>query len=152
MPDPLIIWKNTEDGTLRVTHVVDKNIDLQKHIDTLSETHPELEYRFTTDTDEFLIPFDYFWPALTIDENNQLAYDMVKLRARWREGLRARRAPLLQQLDIDYQRADEVGDTALKAEIVAKKNILRDCTDDPAIDAAKDINDLRRSIPELLAD
>lgn len=152
MSDTLIIWTKVEDGSLSITKILDNSVNVEKHVRDLIKAHPELVYRFTTNTDEFLIPYDYFFPALTVDENNQVAYDMVKLRARWREGLRLRREPLLKQLDIDYQKADEMGDTALKAEIVAKKNILRDCTDDPAIDAAQDLNDLRRSIPELLAE
>ena len=42
--------------------------------------------------------------------------------------LRAERAPLLQKLDVDYQRADEAADAAKKAEVVAEKQRLRDIT------------------------
>ena len=81
-----------------------------------------------------------------------LAYDMVKARNIWRDILRRLREPKLQELDLAYQRADESGNTALKAEIVTNKNILRDCTANPDIEAATSLNDLRRTLPELLAD
>lgn len=45
-----------------------------------------------------------------------------------KQHLRAERAPLLQKLDVDYQRADEASDAAKKAEVVAEKQRLRDIT------------------------
>lgn len=45
-----------------------------------------------------------------------------------KDRLRTERAPLLSQLDIDYQRADESGNTQLKMEIAAQKQVLRDIT------------------------
>jgi hypothetical protein len=45
-----------------------------------------------------------------------------------KDRLRAERAPLLAGLDVDYQRADEVGDAEKKAEVVAEKQRLRDIT------------------------
>lgn len=51
-----------------------------------------------------------------------------KAKAITKERLRAERAPLLQKLDVDYQRADEAADAAKKAEVVAEKQRLRDIT------------------------
>ena len=45
-----------------------------------------------------------------------------------KQHLRTERAPLLQKLDVDYQRADEASDAAKKAEVVAEKQRLRDIT------------------------
>jgi len=45
-----------------------------------------------------------------------------------KDRLRRERAPLLQKLDVDYQRADEASDAAKKAEVVAEKQRLRDIT------------------------
>jgi hypothetical protein len=43
-----------------------------------------------------------------------------------KDRLRAERAPLLQKLDVDYQRADEAADAVKKAEVAAEKQRLRD--------------------------
>jgi len=45
-----------------------------------------------------------------------------------KDRLRQERVPLLQKLDVDYQRADEAGDVAKKAEVAAEKQRLRDIT------------------------
>ncbi len=67
---------------------------------------------------------------------NDLTVDMVKAREIHRGKLRDDRAPLLAQLDVDYQRADEKGDTKAKQDIAKRKQDLRDATANPAIDAA----------------
>ncbi len=51
-----------------------------------------------------------------------------KAKAITKDRLRQERAPLLQKLDVDYQRADEASDAAKKAEVVAEKQRLRDIT------------------------
>jgi hypothetical protein len=65
-------------------------------------------------TDEFATP--------TID------VDMTKAREIVRDRLRQERKPLLESLDIEYQRADESGDAEAKARIAAEKKKLRDIT------------------------
>lgn len=56
----------------------------------------------------------------------KVAVHMDRARAIHLDRLRAARAPALEALDIDYQRADERGDTAAKAEIAKRKQALRD--------------------------
>jgi hypothetical protein len=50
--------------------------------------------------------------------------------------IRAERAPKLEALDVEFMRAVEAGDAEKQAEIAAKKQALRDATDNPAITAA----------------
>jgi hypothetical protein len=50
-----------------------------------------------------------------------LTVDMAKAREIYRNKLRFMRAPKLAALDVEYQRADERGDVAAKAEIAARK-------------------------------
>ena len=90
----------------------------------------------------------YTWTtkAPTID------IDMEKCKEIHRHDLRRARAPLLADLDVDYQRADERGDAAEKQRIAAKKQALRDVTDDPAIEAAKTPEELMAAVPEVLKD
>lgn len=47
----------------------------------------------------------------------------------FKEGLREYRTPKLAELDIQFMRAVESGDTTLQNEIATQKQILRDLTD-----------------------
>lgn len=62
--------------------------------------------------------------------------DMPKAREIHKERLRRMRAPLLEDLDIEYILADEQGDTSKKKAVAQRKQILRDITLDPEIEAA----------------
>lgn len=80
----------------------------------------------------------------------QVDVDMVRAREIHRNHLRTLRAPKLAALDVDYQRADELGDTKLKQEIARRKQTLREITDDPAIEAAQTPEELKAVIPAVL--
>jgi len=81
-----------------------------------------------------------------------ITVDMTKAREIKRDQLRAERKPLLEQLDVEYMRAQEAGDTTLQQEIAAKKQSLRDVTVDPVIDAATSPDDLKAVRPSALQD
>jgi hypothetical protein len=83
-----------------------------------------------------------FRDAWTFD-GRSFGHDMVKAREIHRDRLRVQRAPLLVALDVAYARADEAGDVAAKAKIAADKQALRDVTDNPAIDAAQTVDELK---------
>ena len=68
--------------------------------------------------------------------------DMTKAREIWRDKIRAARAEEFAALDMQYMRADEADDTDAKAEVVARKNLLRDAPADPAIEAASTTEEL----------
>lgn len=74
---------------------------------------------------------------------NSVVHDISKARDIQRERLRAERAPMLAALDTAYLQADEAGDAKAKSDIAAQKQILRDATQDPAIDAAVTVDDLK---------
>ncbi len=151
LSDNIIVW-TAEDGSVRITQMINDAIDVDEEIERIAAAHPELTFRFKGKMSETGIAINYFYKALVLDEDDNFAYDMTKARLVWKDILRQLREPKLQELDLQYQLADEEGDAELKAEIVAKKRILRDCTADPAIAAATSLNDLRRTLPELLAD
>jgi hypothetical protein len=67
--------------------------------------------------------------------------DMTKAKDKHRKRIRLARTDLLADLDIQFQRALETG--ASTADIVAKKQALRDAPADSAIDAASDVAALR---------
>ena len=76
--------------------------------------------------------------------------NMTKAREIKRDQLRAERKPQLEQLDVEFMRAQEQGDQAKADEIAAKKQALRDVTDDPAIDAATTPDELKAVRPAAL--
>jgi len=97
--------------------------------------------------DEDEIPVDRtFRNAL----KNDLTHDMDKAREIWRDKLREERKPLLEALDIEYIRADELGDAGAKAAIAEPKQALRNVTKDAAIDAAATPEELKAARPEAL--
>jgi len=75
---------------------------------------------------------------------------MTKAREIKRDQLRAERKPLLEQLDVEYMRAQEAGDTQKQALIADKKQSLRDATVDPVIDAATTPDELKAATPAVL--
>lgn len=83
-------------------------------------------------------------------EVKQLTFDMKKCREIWLEKMRNARAPKLAALDVEYQRADEASDQAKKKEIAARKQELRDITQDARILSAKTPDDLKAIWPEVL--
>lgn len=76
--------------------------------------------------------------------------DMPKAREIQRERLRRMRAPLLEELDVDYMKAGELGNDAAQGLITTKKQALRDVTADPAIEAAQTPEELKAVVPGAL--
>ena len=76
-----------------------------------------------------------------------LSFDMDKARDIHKDMMRRARQPMLEALDVSYQRADESGDSAAKQAIVERKKALRDITADPAIEAAKTPAELSKIWP-----
>ena len=68
--------------------------------------------------------------------------DMTKAREIWRNKIRAARAEEFKQLDMQYMRADEIGDVAAKTLIAARKNLLRDAPNNSAIESATTVEEL----------
>ncbi len=74
--------------------------------------------------------------------------DMTAAREIHRTKLRAARAPKLAELDAEYIRELEKGGQGRPADVVTKKQTLRDLPAEPAIDAAETPDDLRAAWPE----
>ena len=89
------------------------------------------------------IPTDRTFRNAWTHGGDRVLHDMPKCREIWKDRMRIARAPKLTALDVDYLRADEQGDITLKMQIAAKKQILRDVTSNPAINAAATPEDLK---------
>lgn len=81
-----------------------------------------------------------------------IVVNMDKAREIKKDMIRAEREPKLAELDVQFMRAVEAGDTALQAEIATKKQALRDATDDPAIANASTPDELKAVVPSALAE
>jgi hypothetical protein len=80
-----------------------------------------------------------------------ITINMTKAVEIKKDMIRAERAPLLASLDIEMMRAIEAGDTAKQAEVSAKKQALRDATQDPVILTATSPEALKAAVPAALA-
>ena len=67
--------------------------------------------------------------------------DMAKAREIHKKNIRIVRKPLLEALDVEFQKAQETG--ASTTDIVAKKNALRDAPAESGIAAASDADALK---------
>jgi hypothetical protein len=75
--------------------------------------------------------------TINLNKAKEIKKDMV----------RADRAPMLAALDVEFQRALEAGDTVKQAEIVAKKQALRDATAHESIVNAATVEELKAANP-----
>lgn len=109
---------------------------------------PILSWHEITDSD---IPADRtFREAWATHGNGRIEHDMVKARNIHRENMRSARANKLCDLDAEYLRADESVDRVKKRDIAARKQALRDVTDDPAIESAQTPEELKSVWPDVL--
>jgi hypothetical protein len=78
-----------------------------------------------------------------VDHGDRIGHDMPKARDLHRAKIRSERAPMLVELDVLYQRADELGDAAEKVSVARRKKLLRDAPSDPRIDQAETLDELK---------
>ena len=100
--------------------------------------------------EEAAIPTDRAYRDAWSVSGNSVIHDMTKAREIHKNKLRELRATKFPKLDIDYMRADEAGNNALKIQIAQQKQSLRDVTADPRIAAAQTPEELKLVIPEIL--
>lgn len=81
------------------------------------------------------------WCVLENNRGFYIGHDLEKAKDLHRAKLREARAPLLAAADVDFMRALEAG--ADPSQIVASKKALREITADPAIAAARTIEELK---------
>lgn len=93
--------------------------------------------------DSSMVPTDRTFRNAWVAGDGKVEHDMEKCRDLQRDKIRIDRKPLLEQLDMEYLRALEVSDKAKQKEIADQKQVLRDATDNPAIDAATTPEELK---------
>lgn len=163
--DKIIIIKNM-DGTCSILHpapeMFNKNsrtrIELTNTGIILNTDEEVLNYIINKDVPEGLkfriadinvLPVDREFRAAWTDENdgNMVDIDINKAIEIKKDVLRELRKPKLQELDVAYIRAEEIGDLNAKNEVTAKKQELRDITN---LDYPTDIEELKVFLPDCL--
>lgn len=76
---------------------------------------------------------------------------MTKAVTIWKDKWRNARGAKLSELDVDFLRAVEAGDTSKQAEVATKKNTLRDVTD-MDLSKVKTTANLKKMWPACLGD
>jgi hypothetical protein len=94
------------------------------------------------------IPRDRTFRDGWVHDGKAIGFDMPKCRNIHRDNMRKARAPKLDALDVEYMRAH--GDDKRRADVEARKRVLRDVTADPAIEAAKTPEELKAVWPDCL--
>jgi len=170
-PDVVTVAVSRIDGGLTVIRIVENEYGpnpentnermLYKHYDITNEYVEALLQKHIDGGNwkDGLLPISWrFVPNDFVDENTDRSYrnawkdsgknkpdhDMDKAKNIHKEKLRALRQPLLDQLDIEYMKADEEGDQQKKKDIAKEKQRLRDITKLPEIDNAQTIEELKR--------
>jgi hypothetical protein len=76
-----------------------------------------------------------------------ISVNMTKAKEIWKDKIRIARDPKLKELDVEFVRALEEGDSAKQAEVTSQKQALRDATADPAIESATTTQELKAVQP-----
>lgn len=134
-----IIFKNP-DGTIGIIIPAPKSGLTIQQI-AAKDVPPGLAYEFVQSNE---IPADRtFRNAWRKDHGKPCHVDMPHAKEIHAERLRLKRIKHLDDLDVEYQRADEAGDQQKKKEIAAKKQVLRDVTKHPQLLNAQTPEDLK---------
>ena len=82
--------------------------------------------------------------------DNVVIVNMDAAKEIHRNNLRAERQPIFDNFDVNFMMAIERGNIELQEEISAQKQVLRDVTSDPRIDAASTPEELEELTLEVL--
>ena len=128
-----------EDGKVAIASIFDDSQDPRERIDPNG---------FYIDPSELPVDSQYWFDCLEIDEKKRLYISLDKARNYTRERLRRERKPLLEALDVEFQRKLEMSSKPDQL-IITEKNRLRDITSLP--DSCRTIQDLRKLSCEKLS-
>ena len=72
-----------------------------------------------------------------------IGVNVTKEKNLQKDRFRQVRTPLLEALDVDYQKADEAADASAKTTVATKKQALREVTANATLDAASTADEVR---------
>lgn len=133
-----IIYSQTN-GQLAVVSPTN-NISIEQLVDTVIPANAPYKIVDTVDIDnDFFNAYDY--------SENGPVINISRAKEIQKNKFRSARNSLLAKLDVDYMKADEIGNVQNKAEIAAKKQALRDITD---ISLPDTLEGIKNTWPEIL--
>lgn len=124
-----ILWRNKLTNRVTFTYMVDDTVSVQDEAQKLlsevswAEEYELIGYNLSTEAD-YRWGDAFIWNATTQDV--EISLDFAKEVRK--DELRQQRDPVMKQLDIDFMRALEMGDTATTQAVAAEKQRLRDIT------------------------
>lgn len=134
-------------GKVSVMTIMDDSVSIEEQISKFNETSQDdlvVDHHERYDIVDLSDPFRDAWrycaeEGFVID----IPHAQEIQKNKWRE----LRKPYMNELDIEYQKADELNKLDVKKTIAQKKQLLRDVT---KLYISDDINILRDQIPEIL--
>jgi len=100
--------------------------------------------------DDLVVPTDRTFRNAWRQSGASINQDMPTCRNLWRDRMRELRKPKLEALDIQWMRAVARNDTVQAVMLEQEREVLRNVTVDPAIDAATTPEQLKVVIPDAL--
>jgi len=151
--------KPISDESIIFDWIVEKDVPSYRSLMLSGESDEEAQIRLNiqnldsklphriTNTDN--LPVDRYFRNAWTDDNPTETVDVhvEKAQAIQKNKLRQLREPLLAKLDVEYQRADEAGDTTKKQEIAKLKQELRDV---PDLEFPNELEELKNFVPDVL--
>lgn len=135
-----------DDGGISIIIPAD-NIDTELLVRDAKAVAGYVSHKIVEDDE---LPSDRTYRNAWENGEKTVSVNMVKAREIQKDILRSMRAPLLENLDMEFLKALEGSDDSLKQEVIDKKQILRDVTTDPMISDAKTPEELKLAIPSCL--
>lgn len=143
-------------GELSFEATIAKDIpaNSQYKIVDLDDNAQQQELQKISDSSTSNVNYMFAWTANFEDALSpiQFTVDMNKAKEYHIHYIRLNRDMELKQLDVEYIKADEAGNTTLKAEIAAKKQKLRDMPTDSRLTNCPDLETLKTLTYEFLRD
>lgn len=102
------------------------------------------------EVEELEIPEDRYFRNAWTHLEDKIHIDIEKCKNIHREVIRNLRKHKLEELDIEYIRASESNDEIKKADIVIRKQELRDLPSAPEIENAKTPEEIKNFMPKIL--
>ena len=142
-----VIIYNQENGVMAIC-VPALNCGLS--IEAIAEKDVPTEYYKIIDKQDLDTLDEQFRNAWVCDTDMNPVIDLEKAKEVWKEKIRLKRGPALLDLDVQYMRALESGDDT--ENIVKAKQELRDLPQNPDIESANSIEDLKNVWHNLLGE
>lgn len=141
-----IIYTNAEGGTSIVTPIIQEGLTLQ---DIIAKSVPPNTPYAAVEDDEIPTDRTYRNAWEIAGDQRTIVHNMDKAKTIHRDIMRSARAERFKQLDVQYMRADERGPSGIadKQTVAAERQVLRDVTDHPGIDAATTPEELKQVWP-----